>query len=645
MSYNGLISYILLPAFFFYTVLAPVCATAQSDEQIRQYRLLHKDEGYVTSPARRLTPINKSPENVVIITSKQIRNMNAHTVAEVLNRVPGLFVNFSGMDMGSPSLTYMEGSGERNILFLQDGMRLNFLNSGAAELNMIPVGVIERIEIIRGAASSTWGSSLAGVINLISKRGESLTGPKGLIQGSIGEGLTYDGRVEISGREIHLDYFVHGEFQKSDGLWNHREYKKCALFSKFNYRLSRSAEIGLSIGYGEPTNSLGELPSLDISTMLENRAFFAMATLDIALSGNIDLSLSLHHLKHKLTQVNDTLGLDGSEGGLYLNTVYDEATTEAKAKIIFSRGANTGVFGIDICHGALDQTLVSGAILQDEGAPPTRRTNPAIEEWAVYTNYTVDLGGWTLVPGIRYDWNDITGSFISPSLGATYQPEMVEETILRMSVARGFSAPPLAWTSGGGLLLDPNPSLEPEEVWSFQAGVESSVLSYLRIKATFFHHDVDKVVIADVMNPAPSTPGNIMINSGEIKRKGVEFETEAGPFNNCYAWAGLSYVDMESESASGDIYTVNLALRYNDGGSFHVELFGHYKRMDLEAGFGSNFDDFIWDLNMNKKLWSEGGESIVFFFTGHNLFDGSQYVFRDYKNPGRWFEAGFRYVF
>ncbi len=221
MRYNGLISYvlyILLPAIFFQAILLPVCVSAQSDEQMRQYRLLHKDEGYVTSPARRLTPINKSPGNILIITSKQILEMNAHTVAEVLNRVPGLFVRFFGMDMGSSSLVYMEGSEGRNVLFLLDGMRLNFLSSGAAESNMIPVGAIERIEIIRGAASSAWGSSLGGVVNILSKRGDSLTGPKGMVQGAMGENNTFDARVETSGREIHTDYFINGEFQASDKL-------------------------------------------------------------------------------------------------------------------------------------------------------------------------------------------------------------------------------------------------------------------------------------------------------------------------------------------------------------------------------------------------------------------------------------------
>ena len=54
--------------------------------------------------------------------------------------------------------------------------------------------------------------------------------------------------------------------------------------------------------------------------------------------------------------------------------------------------------------------------------------------------------------------------------------------------------PPLSWTSGGGLFLDPNPSLKPEKVWSYQAGVESAALRYLWAKATVFRHELENAL-------------------------------------------------------------------------------------------------------------------------------------------------------
>jgi len=94
--------------------------------------------------------------------------MNAHTVAELLNRVPGIFVNFH-QDFGATSFFHIQGSDPRHVLVLLDGISWKFLSSGSVETNSIPVGIIERIEIIKGPASSAWGSSLGGIINIITR--------------------------------------------------------------------------------------------------------------------------------------------------------------------------------------------------------------------------------------------------------------------------------------------------------------------------------------------------------------------------------------------------------------------------------------------------------------------------------------------
>ncbi|MBA4395604.1 MAG: TonB-dependent receptor, partial [Desulfobacca sp.] len=134
-------------------------------------RLFYKEKDLVVSATRHPKPISQVAENITVVTAKEIEEMNAHTVAEVLNRIPGLFVVFSqGIgSFGSTSLLQIQGSEERHVLVQVDGITWNFLNSGAAETNSIPVGIIERIEVIKGPASSAWGSALGGVVNIITK--------------------------------------------------------------------------------------------------------------------------------------------------------------------------------------------------------------------------------------------------------------------------------------------------------------------------------------------------------------------------------------------------------------------------------------------------------------------------------------------
>ena len=116
-------------------------------------RLFYNEKDLVVSPTRYPKPISQVAENITVITAKNIEDMNAHTVAEVLNRVPGIFVNFN-QDFGATSLFHIQGSWPRHVLVLLDGIPWNYLNSGSVETNSIPTGIIERIEIIKGPASS-----------------------------------------------------------------------------------------------------------------------------------------------------------------------------------------------------------------------------------------------------------------------------------------------------------------------------------------------------------------------------------------------------------------------------------------------------------------------------------------------------------
>jgi len=83
-----------------------------------------------------------------------------------VSRASSLIYN---QDFGTPSLLQIQGS-ERGMSSLWLTASSGILwQSGAAETNSIPVDIIERIEIIKGPASSSWGSALGGVVNIITK--------------------------------------------------------------------------------------------------------------------------------------------------------------------------------------------------------------------------------------------------------------------------------------------------------------------------------------------------------------------------------------------------------------------------------------------------------------------------------------------
>ncbi len=129
-------------------------------------------DSLVESPTRKPKRLCFAAENITIITAEEIERMNARTIAEILDTVTGVFVNWNREYTGS-SLIHIQGSEQHHVTVFIDGVRWNFLSSGAAETSPIPVDVIESMEIARGPSSSAWGSALGGTVYITNKEGKN----------------------------------------------------------------------------------------------------------------------------------------------------------------------------------------------------------------------------------------------------------------------------------------------------------------------------------------------------------------------------------------------------------------------------------------------------------------------------------------
>ena len=109
-----------------------------------------------------LAPIN-------VVTRDEIEKMQARSVIEVLQTLPGVQFSRNG-GMGQTSNLLVRGGSSAQTLVLVDGVRTGAVLSGSTELNQIPVHAVERIEYIRGARASIYGSdAITGVINIITR--------------------------------------------------------------------------------------------------------------------------------------------------------------------------------------------------------------------------------------------------------------------------------------------------------------------------------------------------------------------------------------------------------------------------------------------------------------------------------------------
>ncbi|WP_200197157.1 TonB-dependent receptor plug domain-containing protein [Halorhodospira abdelmalekii] len=126
----------------------------------------------VTAPTRSERARKQSPGSIEVITAEQIERSGATMLDEVLRSQSSLFVSPDGFSHA------LRGAAREDTVILIDGRRVIGEPSRRYELNRIPAGRIERIEIVKGPGSVLYGSdALGGVINIITKETLIYSGP------------------------------------------------------------------------------------------------------------------------------------------------------------------------------------------------------------------------------------------------------------------------------------------------------------------------------------------------------------------------------------------------------------------------------------------------------------------------------------
>ena len=608
-------------------------------------------ELYVQTATRTAKPISQVAENMVVVTAKDIEDMNAHSVAEVLNRVPGLYVDFGGMDFGSTAFTHIQGSAngeDKHISVLLDGVPLNFLSGNSVETSTIPVQIIERIEIIKGPASSAWGSALGGVINIITKNAGDRTTPSGTVSASYGEANSQDYNAQLAGRGGAVGYYLFAGRQQSDGLRDNRSYQRNSLYGKIAVAPRHDLDLVFTAGYSNPYFNGGNDPSplRTTDSFSKLSTLFVTGSFDYRLTSELSLKGSAYTYRQDWkfsSSLPSNFALPAYAGTPYRGAETDDQSEGGTLKLVYSGDVHTAVLGMDASYGVMDQTVDYGPYVQAKYHQSAETfSNPNVNKFGLFANDTVTLGKFAVTPGIRLDQNNVSGSFVSPSLGATY--EFGEHTIARASVARGFTSPPLGYTAGGGFFVNPSPGLKPETVMSYQVGIESAVMDRLNAKATLFRHDSDDEL---VIVPVPTQrPFKVAVNQGKVIRQGYELDLETVPVYNVSLKAANSFVHIASSSPQAMVnYSYQIGIKYDDRKSIVAQLFGNYVWWNQDASQGAKYDTFIWDATVTKKFMLSKDTTIAAFLSVHNIFSGAYYTVASTPNPGRWLEGGFRFAF
>ena len=125
----------------------------------------------VVTASRTAQRADELVSDVVILNRADIEKSSGRTLPEILSRAPGVQFSANG-GLGKNSSVNIRGAEARHTVLLIDGVRFGSATSGSPNWDTIPVHMIERIEILKGPASSLYGSdAVGGVVQIFMRKG------------------------------------------------------------------------------------------------------------------------------------------------------------------------------------------------------------------------------------------------------------------------------------------------------------------------------------------------------------------------------------------------------------------------------------------------------------------------------------------
>lgn len=175
------------------------------------------DQATIVVTATRLpTRASELLNDITVLDRAEIEAAGANNLADLLGAQPGVQTASNG-GLGKSTFLFLRGSESRHAVVLVDGLRINSATAGDTALQHIPLAQIERIEILRGPASSLYGSeAIGGVVSITTRRGEGP--PRPHVQASVGSHNTLDLSAGVAGISGPLRFAVTAGRLQSDGV-------------------------------------------------------------------------------------------------------------------------------------------------------------------------------------------------------------------------------------------------------------------------------------------------------------------------------------------------------------------------------------------------------------------------------------------
>ncbi|WP_395007810.1 TonB-dependent receptor domain-containing protein, partial [Undibacterium sp.] len=422
--------------------------------------------------------------DVTVIDRTELDLVGQSSLLDVLANLPGVQISRNG-SYRSSSGVFLRGATSSQTVILLDGIRIGSATSGTPALENIPLDRIERIEVLRGAASALYGSdAVGGVIHIITRE----PGVKPVYAANIGVGG--DGQQQaglaVRGSAGDLGYSLGWSREKADGI----SVLVNPLFSAFNPDRDgfQTTSVDAKLRYQvipQHQLSLGLLHS-DTDYQFDGSASpnplkLTKANTDARAYSSLN-NLSAQWQAQWLPNWKSTLAFGIAEEQSV--TKYFRLSDRAfGGSGKFNTRRNQASWQNDL---SLGQDVLSFAIEQrhEEVDSSTNYSVKARDLLGAMLSYALRTGDWSALAVLRNDHNSQFGSFTNWSLSGGYQ--FTPDLRAVLSSGTSFQAPSFnqLYFPGFG-----NAALSPQQNQSNEIGLKYRHAN-LNLEATVYQNDV-----------------------------------------------------------------------------------------------------------------------------------------------------------
>jgi vitamin B12 transporter len=471
----------------------------------------------IVSATRVPTPQERVPAATTIITRQEIEERGYQSLAEALTAVPGL--RLSG-GLGGQTSAFLRGAGSRNTLVLLDGVPVNdpAEANGAFNFGNELLFDVERIEVLRGPASTPYGSAaIGGVVNIVTRRApaDRAFAPYGELAG--GTQRTLRGGAGVAGTVGAVDYLLSGQSLTTRGFdilpprmttrTGERDgFSGQAATARLGWTPAEGTRIeGLlrwrenRFGFDNDRLSDG-IRTDDPNAGGHDRRILGQIRGETALlDGAWSTGLRIARTEDRRRYLNqpDSITPDESSRDFYLGT--RTSLDWGNTLLLPGFGAFAdGTLGFGIAH-SLEESQQRSTSTSVFGESFTRVDATQHMTGGYATLQYRAFGRLDLTAGLRHD--SITGNAEATTwrLGAVLAlPEIASR--LRISGGTAFQAPALFQRFGVTPFFRGNPDLKPERSIGWEIGAETDLPAFGRANAASFGWTYFQSRVTDLIN-------------------------------------------------------------------------------------------------------------------------------------------------